>query len=67
MDGLGGQVFGAKQYGSLGILLQRACLVCCACCVPVLLLWSQTSTILTLMGGSKMWMTLNEMFLKARV
>lgn len=50
IDGIGGQVFGAGQYGALGTLLQRAILVCSLACLPIYLLWSRTASILVLMG-----------------
>ncbi|GAX82291.1 hypothetical protein CEUSTIGMA_g9720.t1 [Chlamydomonas eustigma] len=50
MDGIGGQVYGAQQYSALGVLLQRASLVCCLTCLPIYLLWSQTESLLVLMG-----------------
>ena len=54
MDGISGQVFGAGQYGALGVLLQRACLVCCLCCLPSMLMWTQTASVLGLMGEAQL-------------
>lgn len=49
METLCGQAYGAKNYKALGIVLQRAILICWTCCIPVSLLWSQTHRLLGLL------------------
>ncbi|GBF97494.1 hypothetical protein Rsub_10417 [Raphidocelis subcapitata] len=45
-----GQAYGAGDYKALGLLLQRALLICCAACVPVGALWLGSESLLVAMG-----------------
>ncbi|KAG2495579.1 hypothetical protein HYH03_006179 [Edaphochlamys debaryana] len=48
METLCGQAYGARNYKALGIVLQRALLICWVACVPISLAWvTQTSRMLT--------------------
>ncbi|KAG2449055.1 hypothetical protein HYH02_005804 [Chlamydomonas schloesseri] len=49
METLCGQAFGAKNYPMLGLILQRALLICWAACLPIALFWSQADRLLTLL------------------
>ncbi len=49
---------GGGQFGQLGALLQRACLVCCISCLPIYALWTQTELILGFLGEEEMEETL---------
>ena len=44
------QAYGARDYKALGEVLQRALLVCWVACVPVALLWSQSTTLMVAVG-----------------
>ena len=44
------QSFGAKNYSSLGIILQRALLVTAAASILVIALWTQMGKLLILLG-----------------
>lgn len=46
------QAFGAGNYGLLGLVMQRAILICWVVSLPVLLLWSQAGPVLRLMHQS---------------
>ena len=50
MEPLCGQAYGAKNYKTLGDVLQRALLVCCMACLPVALLWSQSTALMVAAG-----------------
>ena len=50
METLCGQAYGAKDYKTLGDVLQRALLVCWVACVPVALLWSQSTALMVAVG-----------------
>jgi MATE family multidrug resistance protein len=50
METLCGQAYGAKDYKTLGDVLQRALLVCWVACVPVALLWSQSTALMVAAG-----------------
>lgn len=50
LDTLCGQAFGARQYGLLGVYMQRAMLVLGLACVPIAIVWANTGGILLLMG-----------------
>jgi len=43
---LSGQAYGARNYRMLGVVLQRALLICCAACVPITLLWLRVDGLL---------------------
>ncbi|WOG95348.1 hypothetical protein DCAR_0414663 [Daucus carota subsp. sativus] len=45
-----GQAYGAKEYHMLGVHMQRAMLVLMLMCIPISILWSFTSNILTIFG-----------------
>ncbi|KAG2444666.1 hypothetical protein HXX76_001410 [Chlamydomonas incerta] len=49
METLCGQAYGAKNYPMLGLILQRALLICWAACVPIALFWSQADRLLMLL------------------
>ncbi|KAK3133961.1 hypothetical protein QOZ80_6AG0543300 [Eleusine coracana subsp. coracana] len=46
LDTLCGQAFGARQYGLLGVYMQRAMLVLALACVPIAIVWANTGRIL---------------------
>ncbi|KAF7098424.1 hypothetical protein CFC21_100167 [Triticum aestivum] len=50
LDTLCGQAFGARQYHLLGLYKQRAMVVLALACVPIALVWSNTTRILLLLG-----------------
>ncbi|KAI4376259.1 hypothetical protein MLD38_014044 [Melastoma candidum] len=50
LDTFCGQSYGAKQYQMLGIHKQRAMIVLLLVCVPLTLMWANTSTILQALG-----------------
>ena len=50
MEPLCGQAYGAKDYKTLGDVLQRALLVCWVACIPVALLWSQSTALMVAAG-----------------
>ncbi|KAG2496485.1 hypothetical protein HYH03_005310 [Edaphochlamys debaryana] len=50
MDTLCGQVYGAGLYGAVGLLFQRAVLVCNLACLPAYVLWSRAEWLLLAMG-----------------
>ncbi|GLC40447.1 hypothetical protein PLESTB_001346900 [Pleodorina starrii] len=41
METMCGQAYGAGNYSMLGLVLQRALLICWAACVPIALFWTQ--------------------------
>jgi Na+-driven multidrug efflux pump len=62
METLCGQAYGAGQYKVLGLILQRALLICWAACVPITLGWSYAPQLLTalhqqpdIMQGAARW------------
>ncbi|XP_073154543.1 protein DETOXIFICATION 16-like [Henckelia pumila] len=50
LDTLCGQSYGAKQYHMLGIHVQRAMLVLLLLCIPLAVIWANTTSILTALG-----------------
>ncbi|KXZ45349.1 hypothetical protein GPECTOR_56g446 [Gonium pectorale] len=46
METLCGQAYGAGNYGMLGLVLQRALLICWVACLPVAAFWSQSRWLL---------------------
>ena len=44
------QAYGARDYKALGEVLQRALLVCWVACIPVALLWSQSTALMVAVG-----------------
>uniref|UniRef100_A0ACD5XC71 Uncharacterized protein n=1 Tax=Avena sativa TaxID=4498 RepID=A0ACD5XC71_AVESA len=50
LDTLCGQAFGARQYHLLGIYMQSAMVVLALACVPVALVWANTTKILLFLG-----------------
>ncbi|KZV46522.1 MATE efflux family protein 6-like [Dorcoceras hygrometricum] len=50
LDTLCGQSFGAKQYHMLGIHMQRAMFVVLLVCIPLAIIWTNTTSILTALG-----------------
>lgn len=46
------QSFGAKNYSSLGIILQRALLVTAAASILVISFWTQMDRVLILLGNT---------------
>ncbi len=44
------QAYGAGEYSKLGLLLQRAVIVCWATCVPVALAWANSDGLLRALG-----------------
>ncbi|KXZ54974.1 hypothetical protein GPECTOR_3g140 [Gonium pectorale] len=50
MDTLCGQVYGAGMYGAVGVLFQRAVLVCLIMGLPSYVLWWQAERLLVLLG-----------------
>lgn len=50
MDTLCGQVYGAGLYSAMGIVLQRAVLVCLVMGLPSYVLWWQAERVLLLLG-----------------
>uniref|UniRef100_M8BRR5 Protein DETOXIFICATION n=1 Tax=Aegilops tauschii TaxID=37682 RepID=M8BRR5_AEGTA len=50
LDTLCGQAFGARQYHLLGVYKQRAMLVLALACVPIALVWTNTTRILLFLG-----------------
>ncbi len=50
MDTLCGQVYGAGMYSAMGIVLQRAVLVCLVMGLPSYVLWWQAERVLLLLG-----------------
>ncbi|KAM0827318.1 hypothetical protein ACQ4PT_068275 [Festuca glaucescens] len=53
LDTLCGQAFGARQYHLLGVYKQRAMLVLALACVPIVLVWANTTRILLLLGQDR--------------
>eukprot|EP00798_Chlamydomonas_sp_ICE-L_P029169 gene29169-32391_t len=49
METLCGQAYGARQYKRIGLILQRATIICTIACVPVVLLWTNMEWVLVLM------------------
>ena len=52
------QSFGAKNYSSLGVILQRALLVTAAASMLIITFWTQMGKLLILLGMCKMQNTL---------
>ena len=52
MDTLCGQAYGAQNYPYIGIVMQRAMLINFAVAVPIVLLWTQMSSILVFLRQS---------------
>ncbi|GAX80512.1 hypothetical protein CEUSTIGMA_g7950.t1 [Chlamydomonas eustigma] len=50
METFCGQAYGARNYKALGEVLQRALLVCWMACIPVALLWSQSTPLMIAVG-----------------
>lgn len=50
METLCGQAFGAENYPMLGLVLQRALLICWVACVPISVVWSQAHRLLSALG-----------------
>ncbi|CAM0884599.1 unnamed protein product [Alopecurus aequalis] len=50
LDTLCGQAFGARQYHLLGVHKQRAMLVLALACVPIAVVWANTTQILLFLG-----------------
>ncbi|KAF8062039.1 DTX2 [Scenedesmus sp. PABB004] len=50
METLCGQAFGAGAYEEVGVVLQRALLVCWAVCIPVAALWLNSHALLLSLG-----------------
>lgn len=50
LDTLCGQSYGAKQYHMLGIHMQRAMFVLLLVCIPLAIIWTNTTSILTALG-----------------
>ncbi len=44
------QAFGAENYPMLGLVLQRALLICWVACVPISVVWSQAHRLLSALG-----------------
>ena len=44
------QVFGAKNYGAIGIILQRAVLICTLASFAIAATWSQMHRLLVALG-----------------
>ena len=44
------QAYGARSYKTLGLVLQRALLICWAICIPISLLWTHSEKLLLLLG-----------------
>ncbi|VAI37164.1 unnamed protein product [Triticum turgidum subsp. durum] len=53
LDTLCGQAFGARQYHLLGVYKQRAMLVLALACVPIALVWTNTTRILLFLGQDR--------------
>jgi MATE family multidrug resistance protein len=53
LDTLCGQAFGARQYHLLGVYKQRAMLVLALACVPIVVVWANTTRILLLLGQDR--------------
>ena len=45
-----GQAYGAKRYGTLGVILQRALLLTAATALPCVCFWSQADHVFVLLG-----------------
>lgn len=50
MDTLCGQAYGARRYAMLGVVLQRARLICWCAAIPVAVLWNFMGPLLLLLG-----------------
>eukprot|EP00878_Enallax_costatus_P028505 GHUV01030793.1.p2 GENE.GHUV01030793.1~~GHUV01030793.1.p2 ORF type:complete len:186 (-),score=14.88 GHUV01030793.1:273-830(-) len=50
METLCGQAYGAGVYKRVGVILQRALLVCWTVCIVVAVLWSQSHSVLVQLG-----------------
>jgi MATE family multidrug resistance protein len=50
LETLAGQAYGAGNYNNLGVLLQRAMLVCATVCAPVACLWLVSGPLLIAAG-----------------
>jgi hypothetical protein len=44
------QAYGARRYAMLGVVLQRARLICWCACIPVAVLWNFMRPLLVLLG-----------------
>lgn len=44
------QAYGARQYGMLGVVLQRARLICWTACLPIAVLWNFMEPVLNALG-----------------
>jgi hypothetical protein len=44
------QAYGARRYSMLGVVLQRARLICWCACLPVAVLWNFMGPLLLLLG-----------------
>ncbi|CAM0884759.1 unnamed protein product [Alopecurus aequalis] len=53
LDTLCGQAFGARQYHLLGVYKQRAMLVLALACVPIAVIWANTTQILLFLGQDR--------------
>ncbi|XP_047059508.1 protein DETOXIFICATION 16-like [Lolium rigidum] len=53
LDTLCGQAFGARQYHLLGVYKQRAMVVLALACVPIVVVWANTTRILLLLGQDR--------------
>jgi MATE family multidrug resistance protein len=50
MDPLCAQAYGARQYRLVGLYAQRAVCILTLACIPVMIIWSLTSSILISIG-----------------
>ena len=50
METLCGQAHGARQYRSLGVVLQRALLICWLTALPICALWAHAAPLLRALG-----------------
>lgn len=44
------QAYGARSYKTLGLVLQRALLMCWVVCIPISLLWAYSEQVLLRLG-----------------
>jgi Na+-driven multidrug efflux pump len=44
------QAYGARSYKSLGLVLQRALLMCWVVCIPISVLWAYSEQVLLRLG-----------------
>ena len=44
------QAFGAKNYKMLGLVMQRATLLCMICAAPIVFMWHNVTPLLELLG-----------------